>query len=676
MMRKFNKKKAAKRGAILVTVVFILAFATIFIAAAMMLTQNTRRRVYTEAESNQARLTVTSVAESWYRAMKMCEFDDSKILSLCSGNETIHVKAPDVMPGIEKEGATETPDNCTLVHFYRALPAGATTSTNDDYNYYVEFTTTIGSQKENVRAELTYVTPPNSGKAKPFGTQIDLNGFFGQNNLELIGDGSNIDPLDNIFLARKGANPKNSSFSSYSTMVYCDGDITFKDEKFYSTDMVFLSGAKLKSGDSGHFDNDNSNVKNMFFFGDDGGTIGNCPAFNASGITFFLCNRSNDTDTTSGAVDVIEIKSNGQLKNGGNVYDDDGLNDAFVAKVQKYAQYNASYKGDGGEEPFPTIDEFLASAGNLGLTSAKTAPSSGTYKGSLKNFYTSYCYQKTGAALPSGTYIFTSDGYTNNGETHADITGAAKQKKAEDGTTYKFDSKEPYIMVLNGANSYKFWFCDSKTYKLFNVVFVLYNPDPSRPALFLLEDGVEVDWPGGPWDPNDPTKDLNYASNGKVGANGIYSVQGRTETSKGADDAYKYVQDTIKNNASSNGTSYIDKPSSAKYASYYDGKNESCAMVIGMGHNTFHLDKNVTMECFIGLFNESYGSSAKSHFSIRNNTDGLIYGRLMTDGYDDLDSAKVYMPQSPAKSGIDGTDPSVKKLITNFTLVKMTYYYT
>ena len=37
-MRKLNKKKGSRQGAILVTVVFILAFAIIFIAAAMMLT--------------------------------------------------------------------------------------------------------------------------------------------------------------------------------------------------------------------------------------------------------------------------------------------------------------------------------------------------------------------------------------------------------------------------------------------------------------------------------------------------------------------------------------------------------------------------------------------------------------------------------------------------------------
>lgn len=90
-MRKFNKKKGSRQGAILVTVVFILAFAIIFIAAAMVLTQNTRKRIYTEAESNQARLTVTSVAEAFYRAVEKCEFQDADIISLCTATTPIRV---------------------------------------------------------------------------------------------------------------------------------------------------------------------------------------------------------------------------------------------------------------------------------------------------------------------------------------------------------------------------------------------------------------------------------------------------------------------------------------------------------------------------------------------------------------------------------------------------------
>ncbi len=117
-MRKLNKKKGSRQGAILVTVVFILAFAIIFIAAAMMLTQATRRRVYEEAESNQARLTVTSVAEAFYRSIQKCEFDDSRIINLCKGPSTIHVEASSTaqkVPGLEDEGTTST-DSYTTVY--------------------------------------------------------------------------------------------------------------------------------------------------------------------------------------------------------------------------------------------------------------------------------------------------------------------------------------------------------------------------------------------------------------------------------------------------------------------------------------------------------------------------------------------------------------------------------
>ena len=48
MIKRLNKSKKNKQGAILVIVVLILALAMIFIASAMMLTQATRRRVFTD----------------------------------------------------------------------------------------------------------------------------------------------------------------------------------------------------------------------------------------------------------------------------------------------------------------------------------------------------------------------------------------------------------------------------------------------------------------------------------------------------------------------------------------------------------------------------------------------------------------------------------------------------
>ena len=280
MMRKFNKKKAAKRGAILVTVVFVLAFATIFIAAAMMLTQATRKRVYTEAENNQARLTVTSVAESWLHALQKCEISDSAILALCKagagGTGTpVRVKASatsNTIPGLETENTSST-TSFTEVTFTRS-PNKTGASKDEEYTYIADFSTHIDGQVENVRAYLTYTPPTSTGGGKPFSTQIDLNAEFGQNNLEIVGDGKAQGDLDNIFLIRKGGKNVDSSFSSHSTLVYCDGDVAFKAEDIYSPDIVFLSGARLaKKTDSTMYNSKNGGGVNLFFFGDSNESI-------------------------------------------------------------------------------------------------------------------------------------------------------------------------------------------------------------------------------------------------------------------------------------------------------------------------------------------------------------------------------------------------------------------
>lgn len=54
-----------KKGVILVTVLFILALSMILISCALLLTSATRSRIYDKAEKTQARLTVTSIAETF-----------------------------------------------------------------------------------------------------------------------------------------------------------------------------------------------------------------------------------------------------------------------------------------------------------------------------------------------------------------------------------------------------------------------------------------------------------------------------------------------------------------------------------------------------------------------------------------------------------------------------------
>ncbi|MBO4681676.1 MAG: hypothetical protein J5623_07205 [Clostridiales bacterium] len=641
MMRKFYKKKAGRRGAILVTVVFVLAFAVIFIAAAMVLTQATRKRVYTEAESNQARLTVTSVAESWYRAVQMCEFSDADLLDLCSAKTTLRVYASataDKVPGLENEGATGTStDNYTSVILYR-VPNSAGATKDEDFTYYADFSTHLDGQVENVRATLTYTPPISDKKGAPFSTQIDLNNKFKQNNLSIIGKGK--DDLDNIFLVRKGGKNENSSFSTYATMVYCDGDVAFKDDEFFSKDIVFLKGARLANlNDSTNF---KGNVENLFFFGDNDesistGTKGN---FGPSGLNFYLCKRSvGDSSWVEGA-NVVYINADGTLKNTNKaVFADKATNDAFVKKVKKYASYNTSYKS-GGTNNFPTTDEFISSSSKLGIT--KTPPASVTGQ-SFASFlvgdddHPAQAYQKNGGKyVTAGTYKFTSDG-SDTGEKHPGL-----------------GDKEPYVLVLDGSKKYKFWFVG--TFNLYNVVFIIDKPTPANPALFLLAKNTTLKWP--------------CSDNGKVGGNGIFAVQGRDHDN--AEEAYNFIKTTL--NANLGGPKDLENTGKG-YSKFYNGTNEPCAMVIGMGKNTFQICKNAVLEAFVGLFNESYGDSAQSKFLFKNGDNGVFYGRLMTDGYDDEDGGKIAMPACPGSSNMDAPDPDMKKLVTCFSLKSMVYYY-
>ena len=612
MMRKFNKKKVSRRGAILVTVVFVLAFATIFIAAAMMLTQATRKRVYTEAESNQARLTVTSVAESWLHALQKCEISDSSILALCKagagGTGTqVRVKASasaNTIPGLETENFSST-TSFTTVTFTRT-PNKTGASKNEDYTYVADFSTHIDGQVENVRAYLTYTPPTNTNGGKPFSTQIDVNGEFTDNNLRLVGDGktpTDDKNLDNIFLVRQGSDSSNSSFSSHSTMVYCDGSVSFQDEEMYSPDIVFLTGAKIAK--SNNYKSMSGGGVNLFFFGDKDEPIGDASKgkgsnnFHGSGKTFYLCKRSNSSDWTKEGT-VIYINEDGSRADGGA-----DLGATFKTKVQKYASYNASYKS-GGKESYPTTDEFLSSSSSLGLK--KTAPSGAT-ETTLAQFLRDNCYQKKKGYVPAGTYLFKSDGF--------DYTKAPENNDSDHG----YGPKVPFVMVLKGGSTYRFYFKGNQSFGLCNVIFIVDKPDPEAPVVFILEDKAKVYWPG---------KTNNTTSDGKVGANGILAVEGRDKT--GAEAAYNFVINDVYGKNYSGATKFEDTGNKG-YSHRYNGNNEPCAMIIGMGHNTLSFDKNIIMEAFIGLFNDEYKTKKQSIIGFRNGDNCVFYGRLMTDGF-------------------------------------------
>ena len=143
MVKRFNKKQGSKQGIILLTVVFILAMAVIFISACMLMTRATRDRMYWKAEQSQARLTVTSAAEAFYQALEVGDFKESDLKTLAKGQAAgIYMTAKDssnkYLPGMSMD-----PKNCTTL----SLKA-KDSACSEIYAYLV---TTIGDETERVK---------------------------------------------------------------------------------------------------------------------------------------------------------------------------------------------------------------------------------------------------------------------------------------------------------------------------------------------------------------------------------------------------------------------------------------------------------------------------------------------------------------------------------------------
>lgn len=89
-MRKTNKglQKLVndKKGVILVTVIFIAAMALIFITTALTISVATRDRVYSNAQYDQARLTVTSLSQTIWQAIYSQQISDAELMDLAKGN--------------------------------------------------------------------------------------------------------------------------------------------------------------------------------------------------------------------------------------------------------------------------------------------------------------------------------------------------------------------------------------------------------------------------------------------------------------------------------------------------------------------------------------------------------------------------------------------------------------
>lgn len=259
MIKRLGKTKKSKQGAILVVVVLILALAMIFIASALMLTQATRNRLYGNAMSSQARLTVTAASEVFWEAVEMQEITDAQIDAILAespkgtnpdNSHTDENKIRMEIAGVP--GMTAADDNCTLLDLYYP-------------NYpnkevvYADFKTTIGDQVENIRLCLG-VSEVHKSSGGRFKNQIDIGSGTTDTQLRYTHGVGMIDPAleaqriadgnpitDNTILVRGSSKDTTSDAVFYSDIVYAKGgDARFgADSNEYHGRMVFLEGSQF-----------------------------------------------------------------------------------------------------------------------------------------------------------------------------------------------------------------------------------------------------------------------------------------------------------------------------------------------------------------------------------------------------------------------------------------------
>ena len=258
MTKRFAKMKKSKRGSLLVMVVLILALAIIFISSAMMLTQATKGRLYDNAMSSQARLTVTAASEAFLEALETQEITDDQFDRMLLGPDlnapkvgqhAMNDRIKMVISGVP--GMSGVDGNCTYLDLY--YPDASNLSV-----VHADFTTVIGDETENVQIRLIIDDKEDSNAGSGFSNQVEINSSVGVSQLRFssgVGmyDGDKYpagSPRDNTIFCRDNFFENESSNSLFFSDIVVGGDddgtvFCFGSNTGVYGDMIFLDDAYL-----------------------------------------------------------------------------------------------------------------------------------------------------------------------------------------------------------------------------------------------------------------------------------------------------------------------------------------------------------------------------------------------------------------------------------------------
>ena len=730
MIKRLGKAKKKKQGAILVIVVLILALAMIFISMAMLLTKATRNRLYENAMSSQARLTVTSAAEVFLEALQTQEITDKQMDGFLSESPT---KADGAMKMVIAgvPGMSEDADNCTLLNIYYP------DKTSKPNVVYCDFTTTIGDQVENVRVELSIQPEDKSKPSDRFSNQIDQYSALGDSRLFFTGGigavrDSELNPTDNTVLLRNGNSTTTASGGIYySDVVFANdavwngdsakyyGDLIFLDEAYvtskktldanFEKNVYFLGGNdkpgfKLNSATNGDWANLWGSFKpqNIIFDGrrvvddDDSKKIEDL----VNGTTCYFVGKTSGT-----LIDVAKTKDG----NAFNVTNTSGtLSGDLLTKYTTVSAYDYSSTGnsfptdivsdvfqkmnpDGevmiaGENTQLSYDTYAADGSKIYYHTDKIPEGKEYVVNPLTQYYPSYKKNSEGD-IPDSQIIYLSRnsslGTLDAADGHADriinlepgyyylkpgtYAGGYTLGDVNQGSGDDYGLK-PYVIAIDGSQGgdYRFYFAPG-TYNLVCCVFAIYNPNNTEPVVFVLEPGAEVIW---------GASDQKWCDMNSLCSVGIVSIDRNTTGTTRAEKALaigEYIQ-TTKMSTENENASEGDK---FGYSTFYDGVVKPSAYVFGSTSGSSGAvfswgGVNTIFEAYIGL----YGENSKMHTE-QGTKPIWFYGRVETYDVDNYNTSghNAYMPYCPGPATSGDPLPDERPAETKYKVAAITYYY-
>ncbi len=639
MIKRCNKKQGSKQGIILLTVVFILAMAVIFISACMVMTQATRNRMYWKAEQSQARLTVTSAAEAFYQALEVGDFQEKQLKKLAkAGASGIFMTAVDssgnYLPGMSKNS-----DNCTLLSL-KAKDA-------DCSEIYAYLVTTIGTEQERVK--ITFKVKATPKVYGLFGNPVDYNGMATNLNFNDFGytNGKSVD--DNFLVIRNGGSMQDASSKIYSNIVFTGGNVNkFQVDMKGGADFIFLGNAtagieaSIGTTNGWFFVNTAGNTTGAFSKGFGAEQLGATEpvVFANRTLNYSLNNldgKAYYTIDVSGTSAVWKATLAGS-----NTLTDPG-SEALQAVYDDTAKYVSQDFVDSIGE-FPTTSEAFAQI-TLGDDPLPTSAPSTFTTLTMDQFKN---YANTDA---SGTKILGD----NDGDGIVDTPNIKLTPGGTGAYIGNFNGDEgggkSYVFYLDGDTDYVIYLTGSGTTYHFNqATFVVVGPNANHNQVFVLESGVKLEIGN---------------QNGKGVGCGFLSVK-RDDYSNSAADYGPYL---FGNKVPAEMTT---KSSGGTYSGYYDSVQKPTIYILGAGSNNVFFCKETILEAYMGLFNPDSSTQSKVKCY---NPPTYVYGRLMFDGFTTDDGGDINMPYCPGPNN-GGNKPDVELYKFGYDVVSVDYYYT